>query len=132
MQLLENIAEYLETEGFGTRGTDIFIGFAPESEDDTENNIIMFDQTGGIEPDRDLPIAKPTVQVIVRNTDYKTGFNILQDIFDRFHRMNDSGVLVSGGVDVMRAYAINEVQPLGVDVKERYSFTVTFVFQYRK
>ena len=131
-QLLDNIAEYLETEGFGTRGEDIFIGFLPDDEDEFADNVVFIDQTGGIAPDKDIPVAKPTVQIVVRSAEYDNGFEKLQQIFDRFHGVHDDFALTVGGVDIMRAYAINEPQHLERDGKERDLFTCTFVFQFRK
>lgn len=130
MALLENIAEFLEDNEIGTRGTDIFIGFL--GDDGTIDNAVMIDQTGGVQPDRDLPISKPTVQIMVRDKDYTAGLSKLQTIFNLLHGAHDNLVLAAGGVDIMRIYAMNEPQHVERDEEERDIFTCTFVFQLRK
>jgi len=129
-QLLENIAEYLETEGIGTRGEDIFVGYLVD--EIGNDDIVMIDQIGGVTPDVDLPIAKPTVQIIVRNKDHAAGLSKMQEIFELIHGKHDDLVLAESGTDIMRAYAMNEPQHLDRDDEGRDLFTCTFVFQYRK
>jgi len=131
MTLLENIAEYLENQGIGTRAQDIFIGFMGDDYP-AQDNVVMIDQTGGIEPDKYLSIARPTIQITVRNKDHKQGLAKMQDIFDLFHRMQDDDVLVAGGEDIMNVMALNEPQHLLRDDSGRDVFTCTFIFRIRR
>jgi len=130
--LLENIAAFLEENEIGTSGTDLFVGFMPDDFSGSEDNVVMIDQVGGVAPDVDLPIAKPTVQIIVRNKDHATGMAKMQAIFDLFHGMHDDFVLEEDGADIMRVFAMNEPQHMDRDEEGRDLFTCTFVFQYRK
>ena len=125
-RLITNLATYLQAQGIGTGGTDLFIGRLPEVD-----NCIMLDQTGGVEPDRDLPIEKPTIQVTVRNTDYTDGFDKLKSIYDLLHQKKDDLVLESGGVDIMIVNALNEPSHIGEDESSRHLWTCTFVFNLR-
>lgn len=131
MTLLENIAEYLENQGIGTRATDIFIGHLTDMEP-SEDEVVMIDQTGGIEPDKYLKIARPTVQIMVRSKSHQAGLAKMQAIFDLFHQMQDDSVLVAGGEDVMDVMAMNEPQHLARDEEGRDIFTCTFIFRIRR
>lgn len=125
-RLITNLAEYLEDQGIGTQGTDLFIGKMPEV-----NNCVLLDQTGGIEPDKYLPIEKPTIQVTVRNTSYTNGLDKLKTIYDLLHQKKDSLVLEIGGVDVMIVNALNEPSHIGEDENSRHLWTCTFIFALR-
>lgn len=124
--MIENLATYLEDQGIGTKASDIFIGRMPEVD-----NCIMIDQTGGVEPDRYIPIKKPTVQIMVRNTDYTNGLDKIKEIYDLLHQKRDDLVLESGGVDVMLVDAMQEPTHIGEDDNERHIFTCNFVFRLR-
>ncbi len=133
IQLLEGIAQILSDNGLGDLGNNIFIGLLPDNDPDIVygGSAILLDATGGIEPDKDIPTAKPTVQVLVRNSNFQDGMIAAETIRDIFHTLHD-GADFPNGVSIMRAYAINEPQHLDIDEKERHLFTCTFVFQYRK
>lgn len=129
--LLDDLGVYLQAQSIGTVGTDLFKGILPESPDDC----ISIDQSGGVEPDRELPLEKPTIQVLVRNDDYATGLTKAKAIYDLLHRAgHDNGaepVLKVGGVDVMDIFAMQEPFHLGKDENERDLFTLNFVFYLR-
>jgi hypothetical protein len=67
------IAEWLDAQGLGTYGTDIFAGQLPPSPD-TAIAVILF---GGGPPlatfGEPLAIQRPTVQILVRGATYETG-----------------------------------------------------------
>jgi len=77
MALLEEVVAYLATEGLGTFGTDIFIGYEPVS---PMNTITLYPTGGpkiGAEVDRDTP----TMQVRVRNESYQGGWSVAWNAF---------------------------------------------------
>jgi hypothetical protein len=81
--IIDEIATYLEGESLGlTLGTNFFKGYLP---DETDNAVVIYD-TGGAEPDRDIPTGDPTFQLIVRNTDYPTGHALVKAIADVLHQ----------------------------------------------
>jgi len=125
-RLITNLAQYLEDQGIATGGTDLFIGRMPEVD-----NCILLDQTGSVEPDKYLPVEKPTIQVTVRNTDYTDGLDKLKTIFDLLHQKKDNLALEVGGVDVMIVNALNEPSHIGEDENSRHLWTCTFIFQLR-
>ena len=127
-RLLDNLTTYLIAQGVCTKaGKDIFIGMLPEKQD----NALKLEQTGGLEPDRYLPIEQPTVQVMVRNTSYPDGLDKAKAVYDALHRKGDDTVLASGGVDMMTCFAIQEPFHLGLDENNRHLFVVNFVFKLR-
>lgn len=127
--LITDLSTYLQTNGIGTEGTNLFIGRLPEV--DGQNVVVMLDQTGGVEPQKDLPIITPTVQVTVRATTYSGGIAKINAIYTLLHRKDDSLVLVLGGVDVMNCFALQEPTHLGEDDSGRHLFTCNFVFKLR-
>lgn len=127
--LVENLADYLAANLSGSLvvGTDIFIGSLPEETD----NAILIDQTGGVEADRDIPVEKPTIQVLVRNTAYNTGLEQAKAIYDLIHQLRDNTVLKAGGVDMMYCFALQEPSHIGKDENNRQLFTTNYVFELR-
>lgn len=126
--LLENLAAYLVTQGICSKeGSDLFIGTFPE----TDGNAVKLEQTGGIEPDKYLPIQQPTVQAMVRNSSYSDGLDKMTAIYDALHRKGDDLALESGGVDVMTCFALQEPYHLGQDDNSRHLFVVNFAFKLR-
>lgn len=126
-RLVENLATYLQAQSIGTKATDLFVGTMPDALD----NCIMIDQSGGVSPDRYLPVTKPTVQISVRNTDYLTGLDKITAIYNLLHQKGDNLALEAGGVDVMRIDALAEPGHLGQDDSQRHIFTCNFVFRLR-
>lgn len=125
--LLDDLAYYLEQQTVGTRGSTLFIsGFAG-----AQDNQIALVETGGVEPYKDIPINRPTVQVLVRNTDYKTGLTKAYEVFRLLDKQNDRLVLKAGGVDVMQVNALQEPTYLGQDDNSRHLFTCNYVFMCR-
>ena len=67
--LTKAIVEYLETQGIGVFGTDIFIGTRPPK---PINCLTLYD-TGGFKPKKDTT-SNPTFQIIGRHKSYVDGF----------------------------------------------------------
>lgn len=126
--LLADLLRYLQTNDFGTEGTNLFIGGFAGDEDDQ----VAIQATGGVEPYKDIPIARPTVQVSVRNKDYEAGMAVAYGIFNLLDREDDRLVLKAGGVDVMQVNALSEPNHLGQDTSSRHLFTINFVFMLRR
>lgn len=124
---IEQITEYLEDQGIGTRGDDLFIeGFFGDGD-----NQIMVDHTGGVEPDRDIPIAYPTLQVSVRNTSYNEAQETMYEIFRLFHRKHEYA-LVDGGLSIQMSMAMSEPTHILHDEQDRHIFSCNFVFYVRR
>lgn len=125
--LLDDLAYYLQQQAVGTMGSTIFIsGFAG-----SQDNQVALVATGGVEPYKDIPIKRPTVQILVRNTDYKAGLTKAYDVFRLLDKKDDKLVLKTGGTDVMQINALQEPTYLGQDENSRHLFTCNYVFMCR-
>jgi len=75
---LESVAEFLEDEGFGRRGTDIFAYHMPE---EATTGILLLNPLSGTQIQHDLPgYRKGMFMVVVRAADYQTGFALCSEI----------------------------------------------------
>lgn len=125
--LLTDLIAYLVAQDIGTAGTDLFLtGFAG----DADNQVAIIG-TGGVEPYKDIPVARPTVQILVRNTDRQTGLDKAYDIFYLLDKKDDKLVLKTGGVDIMQINALGEPAYLGRDNADRHIYSMNFVFMCR-
>jgi len=86
-----DIADILESVDSGTYiiGTNLFVGKEPAKPD---NCITLYDY-GGRPPqltfDRTEKYEYPSVQVRVRNNDYRAGWDMIQDIADSLHGLSN-------------------------------------------
>lgn len=123
MTLIEQVATYLQTNlSLGTIGTDIFIGYTPDSQS-TPNEVISVIDTGGTEPDMYIPTHTPTFQVFIRAENYDAGKTIL-DTVRGLHQF--AGTLVSGQTYFYYILAIAEGGHLGRDEAGRDLFSINF------
>lgn len=83
--LLDEVVSYLVSQGMGTFGTDLFIGFEP----DTPKNTVTLYPTGGEPPKAVGGKEFPTMQVRVRNEIYPNGYNKAEAIYGVLHRQID-------------------------------------------
>jgi hypothetical protein len=125
--VINDIYTYLGEETDLTAGTDLFKSRQTES---PNNQVVIYD-TGGLEPDRYLPTADPTFQVLVRNTSYATGQGIVDDIVDALHQKTNIE-LVSGSIYFYYIFLFNEPSHIGRDDKGRHEFSINFVCKYRR
>lgn len=124
--LITDLAYFLEVEGVGVQGTDLFIAKLP----DNTNNCILISQTGD-DQDSNLPISNYRIQVLVRNKAYNAGYVKAVEIYNLLHGSDDKKVLKTGGVDIMNIIAIQTPTYIGQDGKERYVFTCNYNFKIR-
>jgi len=108
-------------------GTDLFIGKIPTT---PANCITIRDTSGGI-PDISLDSSSfynPTVQIIVRNTDYTVGYTLIENIRESLHgRAQETwnGTLYS----VITAQS--DIGSLGWDDNDRALFSINFNMKRR-
>ena len=124
--LVNDIADYLANEELGTVGTDIFVGNQPGS----PTNCITVIDTGGTAPPIDLPSRKSTFQVLVRNSEYPTGAQMLESIRSALH--NKYGItLVPGGNYCHSINAQSEGGHIGKDDLGNDEFSMNFMAYVR-
>jgi hypothetical protein len=122
MSLITDVADYLEAEGVGTVGEDIFNSVVPEYPD----GCVTVVDTGGIEPSRDIPTAEPTFQVLVRNSSYDTAKTKIDSIVALLHQKANAE-LVSGETYFYYIFLVAEPGYLGRDDNDREEFSANFV-----
>lgn len=119
MSVITDIATYLQTLGLGTLGTDIFYSYFP---DNVNTGIAVLD-TGGPQPDIDLPTKEPTFQVFIRAVDYDTGKAKLDAVRSALHQQ--SGVTI-GSTFFFFILANSEGGHLGRDERGLDEFSINF------
>lgn len=117
MALLEDLAIALQSAAVGTLGTDLFLGWLP----DAPAAAMALYETGGQPPSYihqalTPAIIRPSVQVMVRDTEYATGRERMQDAYDALCALS-SYLLVS---------PLQEPFSLGRDADDRPLFAVNF------
>jgi len=125
--MINDVYTYLDAQTSLTAGTDLFKSRLTES----PNNQVVIYNTGGLEPDRYLPTADPTFQVLVRNTSYATGQSLVNDIVEALHQKTNVE-LVEGSKYFYYIFLMYEPEHIGRDDKGRHEFSINFVCKYRR
>ena len=124
MTILTDIANYINTNTSLTLGEDLFIGTLPAN---VENCVGIF-QSGGIEPTTYLDIIKPTIQVLVRNTNYETAQQLAYEIYDSLHQLYNQTM---GNTEIYTVFALQEPTDIGEDETGRAVFTGNYVLEIK-
>lgn len=88
MSLIADIADFLEDAGVGTLSTDLFYSYMPA---DLNAGVCVID-TGGPQPNPDVPLKNPTFQIFVRAADYDTGKTKLEAVRTALHRVQNQTI----------------------------------------
>lgn len=117
-----DVAEYLQTLGRGTVGTDMFIGFMPDTPDDC----IVVRATSGLPPNVIVDLEQPGFQITVRNTDHDAGWLAADTIKTDLHQLTHTTL---NGRLYKRIDANGSVTYISRDEKERTLWSVNFIAQ---
>lgn len=121
MSVISDVAEYLEGQSLGTVGTDIFESYLPDS----VNSCIGVFDTGGLQPDHDLPTKEPTFQVLIRAISYSAGKTKLDSVRSALHKQANV-TLFSGGTYFYFIFAISEGGHIGRNANGQDEFSINF------
>jgi len=83
--MLNDIGTYLQTQGIGALGADIFLGLMPDQPD---NCIALFEYAGG-PPDLHWAGEYPGLQVRVRNKGYAAARTKIGEVMDKLHGLHE-------------------------------------------
>lgn len=119
MSVISDIAQYLEDEGLGTLATDIFFSYVPG---DLTSGLVVLD-TGGPQPDPDIPTKNPTFQVFIRATDYSTGKALLDSTRSSLHRISNQTI---GSTYFYYILATSEGGHIGLNDAGQDEFSINF------
>ncbi len=124
MTLLTDITTYIDSNTSLTAGTNLFIGTLPANVD----NCVGIFQSGGVEPTTYLDVIKPTIQVLVRNTNYETAQQLSYQIYDLLHQLYK---ITMGNTEIYTVFALQEPTDIGEDETGRAVFTGNYVFEIK-
>lgn len=88
MMLLEDIGNYLQANGVGTIGADIFLGQLPASPD----NVVAVFEYAGEPPDLHWQGEYPGLQILVRNKSYLAGRSKIEQARNVLHGMAETAI----------------------------------------
>lgn len=122
----KDVSSLLQTNSYGTEGTDIFVNSAP----DPPANCIEINDTGGLPPSDAMgtdgaSFLRPGVQIKVRNTSNSSALTSIWNIFNLLHKY-------SGTIDSVNYKLIVAVQQpflLYKDENERYTYCCNFLVE---
>lgn len=87
MNKLIAIGEYMQNNGFGQLGSDLFVFHMPETV--STGILILDDNDNSTEIDEYIPnLRKSHFRMIVRSSDYQIGYGIAKDLRDRLNFYN--------------------------------------------
>lgn len=129
MALIDDIAQHLHNQSIGVLASTLFKSYLP---DDTSKSFMIgvFD-TGGPEPDRELPIENPTFQILIRCDDYSTGKTKLDAIKTALHRKTNTNLGVSTTKYYYFIYALSDGGHLGQNDRGQEEFSINFICKTR-
>lgn len=117
--LLDDIKDYLVSNGIGVFGTDIFIGTLPPSPDDC---IALFEYAGE-PPDLHWDGEYPGLQVMARGAKYPTARAKIEQVKNLLHGVTEE---VINGTRYLLIHARHSPETLGKDENGRQLFVVNF------
>jgi hypothetical protein len=85
----KHIADLLQTLNLGTKGTDLFVNFLPETPD---NAIAIYDRESEVEPEAKLALDTVKVQIKVRNQSRESAYDKIKSIKLALQSRNDNYV----------------------------------------
>jgi hypothetical protein len=123
-QVPHKLTSLLETDGYGTAGTNLFAS-RELSDNDISDNCIFVYLDGGI-PAADTigstAYRNPNVTVLIRNKDYRIGKTLAENLWNDLHYTGDlTGVLACSTEYASPTY-------LGKDDIERHKWTISLRF----
>lgn len=122
MPLLNDIGEKLEDESIGTVGTNIFLGYMPDSPDIC---IGLFIYAGAPPDEVSEDVEYPGLQVRVRGAaaGFEDALEKAYDIFNALHGLTDTTLTATY---YYRISANQSPAQMGVDEKDRPEFVINF------
>lgn len=116
-----DIGNYLQTQGLGTLGVDLFVGMLPTKPDIC---ISVLDAPGR-SPDPRYQRDEPSLQILVRGArrDYDVAYGVAKSVKDE---LNGIDPIVLDSKDYVLFVMIGNIIPVGPDENERPVFSLNF------
>ena len=122
MDIANTVATYLETAGFGSVGTDIFVGYIPEDLDG-----IWVERIGGT-INYYVPMEESVVNIYVKDTSASTAIDKIEDIKRYIHRMYSVDSATSY---IYTLLVIGDVEDIARDLEYSKVYKITVQVIYR-
>lgn len=123
--IITDLATYLTTQTDLVLGTSLYLSYQPESPDE----VVAIYDTGGVEPDRYLPTADPTVQILVRAGDYQTAHDRAHELASILHGLTNQTI---GDYYIYYIFLLGEPAHLGRDKRDRDEYTLNLHLKIRR
>ena len=120
-QLIDEVAQYLQTNGIGTLGTNLFESLMPPE----ANQAVCVIETTGMKPDIEIPLRDPSFQILIRDIEFDKGRTVADNIRLLLHNFYNSP-FVAGGIYVYRCNLVSEGGHIGMDIEGRDMFSLNF------
>ena len=117
--MLKEIGTYLQSQGIGTLGANLFLGLMPDQPD---NCIALFEYAGS-PPDLHWDGEYPGLQVRVHNTSYPAGRAKIGEVVDLLHGLHEKEL---SGTRYLLIKARGSPEVLKRDSGNRIEFFVNF------
>ena len=120
----EDIKDFIELSDTGLDwdfGTDMFIGFMPE----TPDKCICIYDTGGYPPQSNYDYYKPTIQIIIRGNkqDYQSAWDDAFELMDVLHGVHGEEINLTTYIQIL---SMSDILFLGYDKNKRPEFSINF------
>lgn len=123
MILLE-LVEWLEEQGIGKVGTNIFIGEFPKSVEDA----IIVMSVPSTEPDKYTGVEYQTIEIWSRYKNDQAGWEKLNQVYSFLHR---NYVLYLPNYQVYNISALSRIEDFDRDIEQRKMWKLSFELTYR-
>ena len=124
MTFVNAIADYIQTNSLGTKGTNLFIGFLPASE---TLQVVLTEYSGAtVETLRTgISLKKSNLQVMVHGAkaDYVTPRTRVEAIQSLLVNIQDATI---SGVRIIRVLPLGTINSLGQNDNQEFEFTANF------
>lgn len=123
MNLL-SVAEYLDMNGFGRRGKDLFVGFMPSG---VEKGILLLEPITGTPIDHELPgYRRAKFRVVVRDADHNSGKDTAEKVSEALDLQNVS----LSKMDIKHMHPLHDPVAFPVSEADHLEYSVNFETVY--
>jgi hypothetical protein len=131
VQFVDNLATYLQTNGHGTLGTDLFKGSTPDRDDGAFDNAITVTDAGGeanVLNEKGASYEEIVVQIRARDKRQEKARDALLSIQALLHQIVATDL---GTFTIVRGTAVDRPSVIGRDDKERWNLVSNYEFLVR-
>jgi len=116
------MAYYLQTAGFGTYNTNIFVGYIPENTD-----AIWLEAVGGSQNNY-VPMQEAVINIYIKNTNASTAVDKLNQVKHYIHRMHSTTV---SNNYIYSMLVLGNIEDVTRDLEYAKIFKLTVQLTYR-